>query len=56
MTVNLEPRRGSLWVRKWMETHCRLIEVSDLMPSALNDYNTFNAQFHGLGGRKLRGE
>lgn len=49
-------RRGSAWVKNWMEENCRLLEINDTMPSALNDFNTFNAQFHGLAGRKPRGK
>lgn len=33
-----------------------LIEVTDSMSGAMNEFSSFNAQFHGSGGRKYPGD
>lgn len=48
-------RKGTTWVKNWMSQNCLLIEVADGMPGSLNEFNTFNAQFHGAAGKKCLG-
>lgn len=38
-----------------MAKRCVLVEVGDQLSGAMNDFATFNAQFHGFAGRKQLG-
>ena len=49
-------RKGATWVKNWMASRCVLVEVNDTMAGAMNEFSTFNAQFHGSAGRRYLGD